>query len=131
MHQVLPERVECLRAFFADPPPNAPMLQAFFDGRASGQAFVDRPREPRAAAVALNGDCVFFGGNFSSAFFGDTIARLRLAHDLHVVWPLERRRARPRRPAPDSVVERVELRRAPGTHPARLLASLGDRKSVV
>lgn len=110
MFQVLPERIEALLPLFADPPPNAPMLQAYFEKRAPGRAFVETPRDPGGCLIAMNYRFVFLGGEVSRALMREAIARLRREQPLDVVWPLQR--ALPRGvPQPDVEVERVEYRR--------------------
>jgi RimJ/RimL family protein N-acetyltransferase len=110
MFQVLPERIEALQPFFAYAPPNAPMLQAFFDRRAPGRAFVDAQRNPTGCIVAMNYRFVFPGGAVTPGFMQEAIARLRREQTLHIVWPADR--AWPRGVArPDIEIGRLEFSR--------------------
>ncbi|HEX9784520.1 MAG TPA: GNAT family N-acetyltransferase [Opitutaceae bacterium] len=107
MFPVTPEQLTELRAFFADPPPNAPMLYAFLDGRAPGRVFVDRLGDAGACVVAMNYSFVFFGGQPTPDFIHEALGWLRRDQFLHVVWPVG---GLPRSPAPDQAVDRIEYR---------------------
>lgn len=109
MYQVVSEQVSQLKRFFSvRPPANAPMLQAFFENRASGRAFVNDFRAPTACVIAMNHRFVFFGGEVSGHFYEAALRELRRAQSLHVVMPARPGRL-PRRPAPDEDVHRVEF----------------------
>lgn len=121
MHQIIPERVATAVRFFPEWLPNRPMLEAFFEGRALGRAFVNDYRAPQACAVAMNFSFLFFGGEVSARFFETVVRRLRREQALHVVWPSTRGR-RPAVPAADEVVRRIEFRERRGVGRARLSA---------
>lgn len=109
MYQVVPEQVGQLKRFFAvRPPANAPMLQAFFENRAPGRAYVNDFRAPTACVVAMHYRFVFFGGEVSPHFYESAVRELRRMQSLHLVQPARGSRL-PRRPLPDAEVHRVEF----------------------
>ena len=109
MYQVVPDRSDALRVFFAEPLPNAPMLEAFLDLRAPGRAFVNDYLRPSACIVTMNYSFVFLGGEVTRHFFEQSVRRLRQEQDVMVVWT--RHRLPPEWPAPDVIVARLEYRR--------------------
>lgn len=121
MFQILPERIAGLRRFFsaAEPPPNAPMLEAFLEGRAPGRAFVDDFRAARSCVVAMNYSFVFFGGDVTGGFVAGAVRKLRRHGPLHLVWPEDDARY-PAAPRADQLVPRLEFRTRANPHdPAR------------
>lgn len=109
MYRVVPEQVAQLKPFFAArPPANAPMLQAFFEQRAPGHAYVNDVRAPTACVVAMHHRFVFFGGEVSANFYESALRELRRTQALHVVVPARGSRL-PRRPVADEEVHRVEF----------------------
>ncbi|MBE2212303.1 MAG: GNAT family N-acetyltransferase [Opitutaceae bacterium] len=122
MYRVVPEQVAQLKPFFsARPPANAPMLQAFFEHRAPGHAYVNDVRAPTACVVAVHHRFVFFGGEVSPHFHEAALRELRRTQTLQVVAPARGSRL-PRRPVPDAEVHRVEFYRRPDPDRARVRA---------
>jgi RimJ/RimL family protein N-acetyltransferase len=122
MYQVVPESVGQLKRFFRVPPPNAPMLEAFFEGRAPGRAFVNDFRSPTACVVAMRYNFVFPAGAITAKFFEDTLQELRREQTLHVVWSDNARRP-PHVPGGSEMIDRVEFRRRIDADRARLRAA--------
>lgn len=136
MYPVVPEHVVRLKPFFsARPPANAPMLQAFLEGRAPGQAFVNDARVPTACVVAMHHRFVFFGGEVSAHFYETALRELRRRQSIHVIVT-----ARPpryaRRPVPDEEQHRVEFYRRHDPDRSRVRAiqrasaSLGEVRRI-
>ena len=122
MYRVVPEQVAQLKPYFsARPPANAPMLQAFFEHRAPGHAYVNDVRAPTACVVAVHHRFVFFGGEVSPHFHEAALRELRRTQTLQVVAPARGSRL-PRRPVPDAEVHRVEFYRRPDPDRARVRA---------
>lgn len=136
MYRVVPEQVTRLKPFFsARPPASAPMLQAFLEHRAAGQAYVNDERSPTACVVAVHHRFAFFGGEVSPRFYETALRELRRTQALQVVAPVRGSRL-PRRPAPDDEVGRVEFFRRldPGRAQVRGIqrasASLGEVRRI-
>lgn len=111
MYRLVPEQVAQIKPFFAARlPANAPMLQAFLEYRAPGDAYVNDARAPTACVVAVHHRFVFFGGEVSPHFYESALRELRRTQALLVIAPARGARL-PRRPVPDEEIHRVEFHR--------------------